>query len=356
MLTRARLYIIYIIGVLLAGCTSEPEMQVGFPISICLPAEEIHTPMNRLPGDPGTTEQFLLPNYIYIFIVKQKPEPDESWVIQQTITKVLTDKDWEKTHYVGLLPTMGDSIYRYTEELNLLSNPGEEFHGRVYIIASPAELSFTKDIAPNSPEADLLAQKFSTNGAMQAALPHIYSTPYNLEVDGQYYGFFSFINQKVPHLNLLLYHVAAKVDIKWYVPEDKRIDREIPDNGIRLTYMKAVNLFDGYAYCFRPMEDTVTSMPTGGHSILINDNNEGLWWEGRDYFYTIPFTVNDEPETYYFPLQMKLCTNGTDTAHAYKATLNLRIDPTSPFVPWLRADFNINSKLAADDSSTQYVD
>lgn len=309
--------------------------------------------MNRLPGDPGTTEQFLLPNYIYIFIVKQKP--DESWVIQQTITDVLTDEDWEKTHYVGLLPTMGDSIYRYTKELNLLSNPGVKFHGRVYIIASPAELSFTTEIATLSTEEQLLNEKFSTVGDMQAALPHIYSTPYNLEVDHQYYGFFSFINQKVPHLNLLLYHVAAKVDIKWNVPEDKRIDRETPDNGIRLTYMKAVNLFNDPAYCFRPMENTVTSLPTAGHSIVINNNIEGLWWEGRDYFYTIPFTVTSNPEPYYFPLQMKLCTNGTDTAKAYKATLNLRIDPTSPFVPWLRADFNINSKLAEGGSSTKDV-
>lgn len=329
-------------------------MQVSFPISICLPAEEIHTPMNRLPGDPGTTEQFLLPNYIYIFIVKQKP--DESWVIQQTITDVLTDEDWEKTHYVGLLPTMGDSIYRYTKELNLLSNPGEKFHGHVYIIASPAALTFTPitDIATISTEAELLNEKFNTNGEMQAALPHIYSTPYNFEVDDQYYGFFSFINQKVPHLNLLLYHVAAKVDIKWNVPEDKRIDRKTPDNGIRLTYMEASNLFDGYAYCFRPMENEVASLPDEGHSILINNNNEGLWWEGRDYFYTIPFTVTDKAD--YFPLQMLLCTNGTDPANAYKATLNLHIDHTSPFVPWLRADFNINSKLAADGASSQDVD
>ena len=328
-------------------------MQVGFPISICLPAEEIHTPMNRLPGDPGTTEQFLLPNYIYIFITRYD-ESAKEWLIQQKIKDTLTYEDWEKTHYVGLLPTMGDSIYRYTKELNLLSDPGIKFHGHVYIIASPAELTFNKDIATISTEAELLNEKFSTVGDMQAALPHIYSTPYNLEVDDQYYGFFSFKNQKVPHLNLLLYHVAAKVDIKWNVPEDKRIDREIPDNGIRLTYMKAVNLFNDPAYCFRPMENTVTSMPTDGHSILINNNNEGLWWEGRDYFYTIPFTVSGKPD--YFPLQMKLCTNGTDPEHAYKATLNLHIDHTSPFVPWLRADFNINSKLAADGASTQDVD
>lgn len=329
-------------------------MQVSFPISICLPAEEIHTPMNRLPGDPGTTEQFLLPNYVYIFIVKENP--NKSTEVWQKIEKVLTEGDWEKKHYVGLLPTMGDSIYQYTEELDLLLAQGDTFLGRVYIIASPVALTFEpiRDLKNISTEADLLNEKFSTNGAMQAALPHIYSTPYNLKVDGKYYGSFNSNYQKVPHLNLLLYHVAAKVDIKWSVPEDKRIDREIPANGIRLTYMEAANLFDGYAYCFRPMENTVATIPTAGHSILINNNNEGLWWEGRDYFYTIPFTVSDKAD--YFPLQMLLCTNGTDPANAYKATLNLHIDHTSPFVPWLRADFNINNQLAPKGSSTKDVD
>lgn len=333
-------------------------MQVSFPISICLPAEEIHTPMNRLPGDPGTTEQFLLPNYVYIFITKYDTE-SSSWVLWQKIKKVLTTEDWEKTHYIGLLPTMGDSIYQYTEELELLLAAGDKFQGRVYIIASPTELTFSPitDYTAITTEAELLDEKFYTNaddGAMQANLPHIYSTPYNFEVDEKYYGSFSSIYQKVPYVNLLLYHVAAKVDIKWNVPENQRIDRETPDNGIRLTYMQASNLFDGYAYCFRPMENTVASMPTAGHSIVINDNNEGFWWEGRDYFYTIPFTVSGKAD--YFPLQMLLCTNGTDPANAYKATLNLHIDHTSPFVPWLRADFNINSKLAADGASTQDVD
>jgi hypothetical protein len=319
-------------------------MQVTFPISICLPAEEIHTPMNRLPGDPGTTEQFLLPNYVYIFIVKENP--NKSTEVWRKI--VLTEGDWEKKHYVGLLPTMGDSIYQYTEELHLLLEQGDNFLGRVYIIASPVALTFEEipDLNNISTETQLLNEKFKPTGDMQAALPHIYSTPYNLKVDGKYYGSFNSNYQKVPHLNLLLYHVAAKVDIKWYVPEDKRIDREMPDNGIRLTYMEAVNLFDGYAYCFRPMQNTVASLPETGHSIVINDNIEGLWWEGRDYFYTIPYIVEGSPEPYYFPLQMKLCTNGTDPADAYKPTLNIPIDTTSSFVPWLRANFNINSKLA----------
>ena len=235
----------------------------------------------------------------------------------------------------------------------MLLEQGDNFLGRVYIIASPVELTFEEipDLNNISTETQLLNEKFKPTGDMQAALPHIYSTPYNLEVDGKYYGSFNSNYQKVPHLNLLLYHVAAKVDIKWYVPEDKRIDREMPDNGIRLTYMEAVNLFDGYAYCFRPMENEVASLSDEGHSILINDNIEGLWWEGRDYFYTIPYTTTAKPG--YFPLQLVMKTNGS-TGEGYRPTLYMKVNTASPFVPWLRADFNINSKLA-DGPSTIVV-
>ena len=196
---------------------------------------------------------------------------------------------------------------------------------------------------------DLLDLTFNTS-EIQSSLQHIYSSPYNLTQNGDYYGSFNSNFQRVPYVNLLLYHIAAKVDIKWNVEEDKRISGE----GVRLTYMEARNLFNGNAYCFKPMRNTVASMPTEGQNIKIiaDSTNEGQWWEGRSYFYTIPYTVTGDPN--YFPLQMTLRTNGT-TGTGYQPTLNMRIDTTAVFVPWLRANFNLTAPLE-NKTETKTVD
>ena len=204
--------------------------------------------MNRVPGDPGTTEEFLLPNYVYIFVMKKEAG---KYVVWQQIEDTLTESDWEKKHYVGLLQTTGDSIYQYKEEINLLLE-ATRFDGRVYVIASAEPLTFKTDLADITNETELLAEKFSmATENMQRNVQHIYSTPYNYIVDGEYYGSFR-SQQRVPHVNLMLYHVAAKVDINWTVPKDKRI-KENQADAVRLTYMQAVNLFNGDAYCFKPM-------------------------------------------------------------------------------------------------------
>ncbi len=321
------------------------------PLSICLPAEETHVPMTRLPGDPGTTEQFLLPNHVYIFVMKYDTET-EKYIVWRKINKTLTAEDWEKKRYVGLLQTSGDSIFQYTEQLDLLLD-NKKFNGRVYVLASAVELSFTPktDIMTVANETELLDEKFSmATTTMQNNVQHIYSTPYNYEVDDKYYGSFSSIAQKVPHVNLLLYHVASKVDINWTVPKDKRI-KENPKDAVRLTYMQAVNLFDGWAYCFKPMANVVDPLPTTGYSRqIVSPEDVGRWWEGRDYFYTIPYTTPSYSG--YFPLQMVLKTNGSGGT-GYRPTLYMEMD-ASPFVPWLRADFTINNPLE-DKTETKII-
>ncbi len=323
------------------------------PLSICLPAKDTHVPMTRLPGDPGTTEQFLLPNHVYIFVMKYDTET-KKYIVWRKINKTLTAEDWEKKRYVGLLQTSGDSIFQYTEQIDLLLD-NKKFDGRVYVLASAVELIFTTpktDIMTVANETELLDEKFSmATTTMQNNVQHIYSTPYNYNlVDGKYYGSFSSIAQKVPHLNLMLYHVAAKVDINWTVPTDKRI-KEDPAKAVRLTYMQAVNLFAGDAYCFKPMANVVEvdPLPTTVFSRqIVSPGDVGLWWEGRDYFYTIPYTTSTHPG--YFPLQMVMKTNGS-TGTGYRPTLYMQMNDTT-FVPWLRADFTINNPLTDGTTDT----
>ena len=121
--------------------------------------------------------------------------------------------------------------------------------------------------------------------------------------------------------------------------------------------MKACNLFDGYAYCFRPMRNELPAKLTSGYDLtnIVTADDEGLWWEGRSYFYTIPYVVTGEAVEgkVYFPLQMKMETNSS--GKYYLPTLNLKVDTTAVFVPWMRAMFNINTKLE-DKSETIPID
>lgn len=345
-----RLWNILLLGVclLLIGCKglNEPSQTVVLPVSICLPTNELQAPRRisarNAVGDPGTTEQFLLPNYLYFIVLKQN---GANWTLWDTITRHVTDNDWQPKRYQGSLNTAGDSIYQFTHNFSLLFS-NQQFNGRVYAIASAVELSFNRDIGTITSLDQLLELTFDASSVtVQRNLQHIYTTPYNYEVSGNYYGSFSSVTSRVPRVNLMLYHIASKVDLKWNVAEDKRINNADPSQAVRLTYMEVRRLFSGDAYCFKPLRNTVSTLPTDGYAIqdIITVGDEGLWWEGRTYFYTIPYTVRGYPN--YYPMQMLLCTNDAAKADGYKLTLYQPFDTTQVFVPWLRGDFMFNNPL-----------
>lgn len=355
---------VYIVLLLLAlvwtGCkTNEPSQTVGIPVSICLPASEIHAAhhaMRRVPGDPGTTEKYLFPHHLYFIVMRKTGE--STWTLWAQEHLTLTDANWIPGRYEWNLPTVGDSIYRYDAEITMLLTSSDKFVGHVYAIASAEALTFNQALNTISSMSDVLNLQFSTSSdAIQQNLQHIYTSPYNLEVNGAYYGSFDSEHQRVPHVDLMLYHVAAKVDIKWNVEQSVRIDKVTPANGIRLTHMDAVELFNGNAYCFKPMRNELPAKLTSGYDLtnIVTASDEGLWWEGRSYFYTIPYVVTGaaDGDKVYFPLQMKMETNSS--GNYYLPTLNLRIDTTAVFVPWLRANFNINAPLAAG-TDTKTID
>ena len=335
------------VALLWTGCEghSDIDSKQGnpFSLSICLPVEESFAPAGggplRVMGDPGTTERFELPSYVYIIIMK-KAAGDPDWSLWEARRLTPSEGDWTKKRYVGLLQTTGDSIYEYNHEIDL-TLPSNRVDGRVYAIASAVELSFNCALTAGElntlDKVETLTFNSGASG-IQENLQHIYSTPYNYMPDGvRYYGSFE-KEQKVPHVSLLLYHVAAKVDINWFVDEEKRSKT----NMLRLTKMDACNLFNGNAFCFKPMENSLPALPTTTDSVhIVTRTDEGLWWEGRSYFYTIPYTTTGK--TGYYPLQMQMETN--ESGAIYKPTVYLEVNTTSPFVPWLRATFNINNPL-----------
>lgn len=364
---------IYILG--LSGCNpDEPKnvQTVTFPISFCLPASEVYgagAPSLRAFGDPGTTEQFALPQYLYIFIVKYVGSGEEgkatltNWQVWKVLAKTPTEEQWEKKHYTGAYANVGDSIFQYTEEIILLLNGGS-FDGRVYAVASAVPLTLPALTEEESTLADVLGMQFSFTGTAEDFknsnsvvnnLQNIYSTPYNYKYDGEYYGSF-FATQNVPHLDLLLYHVAAKVDLMWNVKENLRGD-------VKISYIAAEHLYDGPCYVFKPTENAPDVSGTDGRyasgykKAVVSNLNVGTQWNGRAYFYTIPYK-NSSNE---FPLQVEMLKNGDspeispvppadkptdrDVKDYYHLIQNTSMPADAVFLPWIRCQMKINKEL-----------
>lgn len=344
----------------ISSCTVHEEaVEVQMPIALCLPVSEFvaaNQPryaagngQRRVLGDPGQTERFDLPRYAWFFAMK---DDGADWEVLHREKLTLDGGSWEKTHYGGSYRTSGDSIYRYQTTLQILLD-NNKVDGRVYAVMSNVDLTFNKTMTSINTLADLLDWQFDASSAeVQQNLQHIYTSPYNYIENGDYYGAFSNRHTKVPQVNLLLYHVAAKVDLKWNVDEDKRTGAE----GVRLTYMEARNLYNGWSYAFRPMENTAPAVLSEGYNItnIVTSSDVGLWWEGRDYFYTLPYTVSGSPDL--FPLQLTMKTND-DASDGYRLTLNQRIDTTDPFVPWIRGNFRLTKPLQnTTETKTEGVD
>ncbi len=334
-----QLTLLLLLLLVLSGCYDAVHPPRGLELSLCMPAQE-QAGRRRIPGDPGLTERFELPKYAYVFVMK---ESNGIWSVWRKEEVPLLAEHWVLTRYHGSNNTYGDSIYRYDAPIQYVMK-GEKVKGRVYAICSNKRLTFATAMNNITTLSELTNWQFDTSpDSIQQNLQNIYSTPYNYEVNGTYYCSFDCTHDNSSAVDLILYHLAVKVDLTWNVAEDKRINEESPGSAVRLTYMEARNLFAEYAYCFRPMENRAGSPLVSGYTIadIVTSGDEGLWWEGRSYFYTIPYTTTGVAG--YFPLQLRMETNSS--GDYYRPTLYLQVDTESPFVPWLRATINISQPL-----------
>ena len=341
---------------------------VRMPVSICLPVSDVYNPQNapelRAFGDPGTTEQFALPLYIYFFIVKQTvDDDDDSWKVSDVIVKSYVDEEgstveqkleawnakWERVRNTGLYSTYyRDEVFHFKEELEIPLE-ATRYNGRVYAIASAIQLNFTPDISDivkGTSLDDLLSLTFQFDGnqayddMVKDNLQNIYSTPYNYNYDygsgSDYYGSFS-KNAKVPHLDLLLYHVAAKVDLMWNVKEEIRSE-------VKINHVEVMHLYDGPCKVFKPTENQVAALTySPGYNMVVLDNlSPGTQWNGRGYFYAIPYKNNDTPTPHY-PLQLKLLKAEETPSGGYYSTIEYTSIPNNVWTSWIRGQISINT-------------
>ena len=244
---------------------------VEMPISISIPAEGFVNPTDvgigeegatpalvatratRAPGDPGTYEQFHLPRYIYLFLCNESTNGTKSVIYQKIeIPSDELTSSWEKTVWGN------DSIYTYKGNVSI-NLPLNRSKGKIYAAASyiplhtnnasssmeedkSNHLSFNCDRPSkfgdsNYPREYINESKTYTgttygtedavkniifsNITLRNYMQDVYSTPYNkTDANGDYYGTITDYASNVPNINIVLYHVATKVDVQWSIDED----------------------------------------------------------------------------------------------------------------------------------------
>ena len=242
---------------------------VEMPISISIPAEGFVSPTDvgigdeavtpasattRAPGDPGTYEQFHLPRYIYLFLCNESTNGTKSVIYQKIeIPDNELTSSWEKT------VSGNDSIYTYKGNVSI-NLPLNRSKGKIYAAASYKPLH-TTNASSSMPEdgksnhlsfncerpskfgdsqypreyinesktytdgtygtEDAVKNIIFSNITLRNYMQDVYSTPYNkTDNKGDYYGTITDYASNVPNINIVLYHVATKVDVQWSIDED----------------------------------------------------------------------------------------------------------------------------------------
>ena len=339
------LLILLLVVAMFSSCSSETEVEITeMPVRISIPVNESSIARRNMPqemGDPGTTEMFAFPEHAYIYLVCEVSGGTK--IISKTEDLVLSPDKWVKETYSGAFAANGDQIYRYTGTITLGIPKENRTAGRVYAALSSVPLS----VSSPSTEDEITNLQFDLDAALQEDLQNLYSSPYNYNnTDGDYYGTVDNITSKIPSVNLVLYHVASKVDLMWNVQTDMQSKMKIKDLTVK-------NLYSGPCYLFRPRENVVGAekLTTGGYNLTLATDNVGTWWQGREYIYTIPYNNNDSPSS--FPLQMEFSIGDTDAATTVTYNLTLKKNMTGSsevFVPWIRSQMLFTSVKSGEET------
>jgi len=362
---HARTY--YIIGVviglilLFTGCEEPVETTyLTIPIQFSLPSSSVE-PMyaperafadscldeefpSRIYGDPGTYLEFVRPTHATVFMVYFRDETLEPRVLISVLDTTLNPSRWQLTHSIA-----GDSIYTYADQFNfaLIGDTKEHIDSaHVYMVVSNTSLTLKNgdNTITTSPkaywpttEAEVQSVKFTVDNDMQSNIQHVYSSPAKLKSGVHYYGHLDNFSANVPRIDLLLYHVASKVDIMWNVPIDKHSE-------LCVTKVKAKNLFEGDAYLFKPTETPHTKFTNSDGYTPTADlagNAAGTWWSGRNYFYTMAYQATDLSNK--FPIQLEIEVKGLTPSYDPRVfNITLQKGSLGVFTPWMRGQFTIS--------------
>ena len=354
---------------------------VEMPISISIPAEGFVNPtdvgigndepastlaVTRALGDPGEAETFELPKYLYIYLVstsssnstqvifkKQEVKP-EDW-------KLSTSGDNTNNHFLAK-----DGLYVYQGHLSI-NLPLNRKEGRVYVVASNLDLddsgtdkkyNLVTDVSSWSSYTDVEDKvTFTNQSSLRSNMQNLYSSPYNLKNDeGNYYGTIKDYASNVPHIDMVLYHVATKVDLQWTIDEQfqgtkawEQVEKTSngSDDTMRSTYTSSDDAFNKvfFSYIearllpkenlpiFKPMNVTNATgtfdasflgkeVDTGKkdsqgrneyYQVLPETEKSGMYY-GRKVIYVMPKLVTLSSGDYYYDITLKILVNNYTTS------------------------------------------
>lgn len=322
-------HIILILLCLLTACGTDtgidPTEGRTVRLHLIVPAVDAAT---RALGDPGTSVTLPYPTKAWLFFVNQ-----DNKVVQlrdednNYISNPIALPAPAVISYWGNLSTTYDEVYNYpagTVKLPPGSNTGA-FYLLMADVAltsggTPIENLLTYDTSTLN---DLLNLTFDATSEVRTHLQNIYSTPYNYNIGtpSRYYGTLTDADETV---ELMLYHVAARVDVQWnVVGETFQATHKVSTLAVG---DETDNLKERNCFLFKPMANV--GHGTGGYTLpaLKTDTEVSRQWYGRTSFYTIPYTAEGK---FTFPLVV----NGQTTL----VRLNMSgADPV--FAPWIRVN------------------
>lgn len=362
---------------------------VEMPISISIPAEGFVNPtdvgigneepastlaVTRALGDPGEAETFDLPKYLYIYLVSTSSSNSTQVIFKK---QKVESEDWKLSTFGG--NTNGhfsakDGLYVYQGHLSI-NLPLNRKEGRVYVVASNLELdnstyNLVTDVSSWSSSKDVEDRVTFTNQSdLRSNMQNLYSSPYNLKNnDGKYYGTIKDYASNVPHIDMVLYHVATKIDLQWTIDEQFQGTKdweqvEKPKNGsddtmrsttdntskdykkVLFSFIEARLLPKENLPIFKPMNVTSSSGTfdaaflgeekyTGNnqtykdangnektrkeyYQVLPEAEKSGMYY-GRKVIYVMPELVTPSPGDYYYDITLKILVNNYTTSEKKK--------------------------------------
>lgn len=332
------------IAIMLSGCTEPIETsQLDLSLHFMIPSGPVSSAPRRVMGDPGTAERLDLPHYAYVFVVFKRK--DGAYDIRAFLEKDLYEGKSGDSEVWELLDTGGgDVIYHCLINFSDLA-PIHAVLDSCHIYAAMSKVPLTLKSGSTVVDDDHLPANeaavqnitFTVDDALQSNLQNVYSTPYNNIVDGRYYADVNVY--KMTNVNIILYHVASKVDLMWNVPEDVQ-------TKIHVTRIKAKNLFKGDALLFKPTENIHTAFTSvdGYTPADLTGDVAGTWWAGRKYFYTIPYKPSASGK---FPLQVDFDIRNVEESSTYTYELTMNSSVPEVFVPWMRGQLTVSTPPTA---------
>lgn len=285
------------------------------------------TRATETPGDPGTAEKHSLPTVGYIFI--SYSDANGQHLLYEKVD--MDASKWTKgIASMATLPTHGDEIYNYRDEIQIVLPVNRGSNAKCYMLVAPKDgdkelVEFTEDTQTmvNNANASTVCYDDDINRAKCNFLPatpddngnefwylrDVYSTPYNLhknnDRDANYYATIEGFSTSTPSIDLRLYHMAAKVDLMWNI--DPNIQGQTKINGLYFFEQLRTDCF-----MFRLTENPrVTNSEWEkwfGTKVKTDIGNQ---WYGRYSFYTIPFHYGLSGGDYRFYIKFKVWQCGT---------------------------------------------